>query len=369
MVKLKEETDAGNEEIKEMLRGRRLKAETALRPEDLLSTGSTLLNLALTGKARGGFAKGKYQWFVGDSSSGKSFFLMTVLAEAARNKHFENYDFYHDDNEDGVLMDIAAYFGKEVKRRMKAPPYGASKTSQTFYRNLNKCIEISKKTGRPFIYELDSENGLDSDEAKKKFKENKDKAEKGEKEKGQMTDGKAKYHSQNMRAIIPELKDTGSILVIVSQTRENIGFGFDPKTVSGGKALKFFATAEIWTSVVKTLTRTVQGKKLPIGIIVECRVKKNRFTGKARTIRIPIYYSHGFDDTGSVVDFLLEWNWWKEKNGKIRCTELRYKASDREDIIQHIEQEGKEKEMRMAATECWHWIEAQCVVERKPRYA
>ena len=42
-----------------------------------LSTGSTLLNLACTGKTHAGFLPGYYYFIVGDSVSGKSFLSLT----------------------------------------------------------------------------------------------------------------------------------------------------------------------------------------------------------------------------------------------------------------------------------------------------
>jgi len=61
-----------------------------------LSTGSTLLNLACTGKPYYGFAKGHYYFIVGDSVSGKTFLSLTCLAEASINPNFDNYRFIYD---------------------------------------------------------------------------------------------------------------------------------------------------------------------------------------------------------------------------------------------------------------------------------
>ena len=58
---------------------------------DYLGTGSTLLNLACTGKLQGGFLKGHYYSVVGDSSSGKTFLALTCFAEAAINKNFKEF--------------------------------------------------------------------------------------------------------------------------------------------------------------------------------------------------------------------------------------------------------------------------------------
>ena len=56
-----------------------------------LSTGSTLLNLAFSNLAQGGFVPGLCYSFVGDSNSGKTWLAMSALAEATIDPHFKEY--------------------------------------------------------------------------------------------------------------------------------------------------------------------------------------------------------------------------------------------------------------------------------------
>ena len=59
--------------------------------DSLLSTGSTMLNLALTDNPYGGYPKGCLVNVVGDSSSGKTFLCLNTLAEAVCSSAFEKY--------------------------------------------------------------------------------------------------------------------------------------------------------------------------------------------------------------------------------------------------------------------------------------
>ena len=106
-------------DIEEKLRSK--KKEKVPKVQDYLSTGSTLLNLALTGKPNCGFAKGHYYFIVGDSISGKTWLSLSCLAEASLNSSLKNYKFIYDNCEDGALMDIGKFFGKRVAQRMEAP--------------------------------------------------------------------------------------------------------------------------------------------------------------------------------------------------------------------------------------------------------
>src|SRR6186713_2266183 len=86
-----------------------------------LSTGSTLLNLGLTDDPFYGLLSGHYYFFVGDSSSGKTWLTMNILAEAAYNPRFASYRLIHDNVEDGALMDVRRFYGKQTARRLEAP--------------------------------------------------------------------------------------------------------------------------------------------------------------------------------------------------------------------------------------------------------
>ena len=79
---------------------------------DLLSTGSTLLNLAFSGSPRGGVPKGTFLSYVGDSGSLKSWLSMSLLAEAARNSKFDEYRFVYDAAENGRNFSICSYIAR-----------------------------------------------------------------------------------------------------------------------------------------------------------------------------------------------------------------------------------------------------------------
>ena len=354
-----------NKDIKKKLKKKKTKKLTSA---DFLSTGSTLLNLACTGKPYRGFTKGKYYFIVGDSSSGKTFLTLTCLAEAGINKNFEDYRFIYDNSEDGALMDIKKFFGNAVHKRMEAPSYEKrtevySSTIEDFYYNVDDAIKKEK----PFIYILDSMDSLSSKAEQEKFEKTKKADRKGNKTAGSFGDGKARKNSMNLRRLLTSLKKSGSILIIISQTRDNLGFGFEKKARSGGHALRFYATLEIWSSISKRITKDVKGKKRQIGIKCQCRIKKNRITGKDKTIEIPIYPSFGFDDVGSCVDYLVDEEHWKQRGKSIIADEFNFKGSNKK-LIKYIEDEGMEKDLISIVADVWDEIEEACSVKRKKRY-
>ena len=358
-------------------------------PSDLLSTGCTLLNLASTGYPDGGIAKGTYVFFVGDSSSGKTFMGRTILAEASINPVFKNYRLIYDDVENGALMDTEKYFGKQLAKRLEPPDKDKegpiySFEIEDFYGNLYSVL----KGSRPCIYVLDSMDALSSDYEGKKINEKMQAKKKGTKAKGDYGDGKAKINAGNIRRINSLLRDTGSILVVLNQTRDNISNDlFAPKkTRSGGHALTFYAAMEYWSSPGESIVVSIKGKKRKIGMRSRIRIKKNRSIGKEREVEVPIHYSYGIDDIGANVDFLVNEKHWKgpqkEKSKRRSKTETEddkkpkiIEAADfglqgtREDLIQQIEINGLEFDLKRLVTDVWEEIEIQCELSRKSRYS
>jgi len=337
---------------------------------DLLSTGSTLLNLACSDNPFGGFLKGKYYFLVGDSASGKTFLSMTCFAEAMNNKHFKDYRLIYDNVEDGCLMDVERLFGRDVAEHLEFPSKAKdgtpvfSFTIEDFYYHLDDAL----KEDKPFIYVLDSMDGLSSVAEGEKFEDHKKAHRQQLKSPGSYGDGKAKRNSEGLRKILNGLRKSGSILIILSQTRDNLGFGFEKKSRSGGHALRFYATVEIWSSILASIKKTVRGKKRAVGVSTLLKVKKNRITGKSREVSVSIFPSYGIDDIGGCVDYLVDEGWWKVSKQSIEAGEFDVTAT-RDKLIARIEAEEWENELRSIVGKCWKEIEIASIPIRKSKYS
>lgn len=350
--------------LKEALRAKKKKGKKLF-----LGSGSTLLNLACTGRRDAAYMAGGYYVLIGDSSAGKTVVVGTALAEAVMNPKFNEYEKVFDNVEDGAMM-FDKFFGNRVAKEFKPPAVAEdglpknSKTVEEFYYNHHKATKRSKN-----IYGLDSENALTTEAEKDKQNETRKAIEKGKELPGSMTDSKAKLHSQNLRGLIAEVRDTRSIFFMLCQTRDAMGFGaqFEPKTRAGGRALKFYAQLELWFSIFKHITKTVREKEREVGILAQIKVKKNRFTGKNRTILLPIYHSFGIDEVGSCVDYLIAEKHWPKTGGKINAKEFKVTLT-RDKLIRYIEDNNQEDQLSQIVEEIWNSIEQECEVHRKSRY-
>jgi len=319
-----------------------------------------MLNLAFTDHPDWGFAKGHYYLIVGTSRSGKTWLSLSCLAEASLHKGFSDYKFIYDDVERGVLIDIPRFFGKSVAERIK---FVHSAIIEDFYDRLDSLC--AKK--EPFIYILDSMDALGSSLEKRTFLKQKRARENEEREKGSYGDGKAKINSQHLRQAITPLKETGSILIIINQTRDKLT-GYGGKTHSGGNALQFYATFEVWSDIKRTLVKKYKGKDRVQGTLCTLRVKKNRATGKDRVVEVPIYNTYGIDDIGSCIDYCVsEQHWKKTSNGIITAPEFDF-CGRREDLITLISEKNMEKDLSVISGGVWNDIENAIAIHRKPKY-
>lgn len=328
-----------------------------MKEEDFLSTGITLVNLAMYGRTTGGISKGKMYRIAGRSQTGKTFLARTILAEACRRQSFDDYELIYDDVERGALMDTERFFGSKLVSRLIPPARDKTKKPlhsryvSDFYKRLNKRLD----TGKKVIWIEDSLDSLVPDVGTE----------------SKMTDGKARVNSQELRRLLTPLDETGSILILISQVRADMHAGpsyFGPQDiVAGGMAPEFFVTGEIILRKAKTISVKVGERNYPAGYIVQAHIKKNRISGKDRKVYFPFNPEVGLDDVGANVDFLIFTGHWKKDKGKYKAGEFGLECS-RDRLVREIEKSDRERELQVLVGRKWREIEEAISKPRKARY-
>ncbi len=322
----------------------------------LVKTGCVLLDLACSDSIKGGFRAGGMVNIIGDSSSGKSFLALTILAEAIRSKQFDDYKLVYDDSEAAMRFNVKKLFGKKFADRIDKPTKGMSYTTSTFQANIMHMI----KEHDPFIYILDSYDAIVADDELKKAQEENE----GKSKTGSYGMGKAKFSSKIFRLIASGLESTNSLLVVISQTREDINpMTFTKKTRSGGKALKFYATHELWMAEKGKLRK---GDYIT-GVNVLVKLGKNKLTGKIRTIQFPIHYSYGVDEITAAIDYLIDKKVWEMKGLKIKANEFKVEMTKTK-LVKHIETGGLLLKLKKIVQAAWDKTESGLIVDRKPKF-
>lgn len=349
------------ERVKDALRNPRPR-KPVVAPEDYVSTGCTVLNLAVSGREHGGFAKGTYVYFVGESESGKTWFTFNTFMEAAKNPSFKDHQFVFDNAENGAMMDVVSYFGPEVYKRVRPPartrgrPVNSS-TVREFYYHVDDALD-----GGPCLYVLDSMDALDTEEDAEKFGEEKEASRNGRAVSGSYGMAKAKTNSQNIKRVTHRLEKTGSILIVISQMRDKVNSPIpNQKTWSGGKAFRYYASVQLLTAAIGPIRKTVKGKPRIIGSNIQIEAYKNRLTGWHGKVYVPFYRRHGLHDVQSCVDYLIAEGHWKKRKGGIAAKEFDF-VGRKFDLIEKIYRDDAVRELQALVGNVWREIDSECEV-------
>lgn len=350
------------------------------------STGSTLLNLAMTDNPFYGWPCGRMSNIIGDSSAGKSFLVLTGLAEAAHNPEFDDYLIVYDDVEFANTFDIKTLFGKKTYDRLQAPRYvdgqpRNSRTVEDWYANVMRLLD----TGNPFIYVCDSTDALTSAAAVARgmdYVKEQDKNDAEEESgvavapevKGSYKTDKPKLFSEAFSSIMGGLAATNSCLLMISQTRDNLnamGYG-NQKTRAGGKALKFYATHEMWMTHIANIKKTSKGIDRKVGDTTRLKLTKNKVTGKQREVDFSLYYSYGVDDIGSCLTFLSTTGGYPKSARSITIdNDFRgiHLSGTQEKVAKEISENPELLlRLRLLVGDVWNDIESDVAFDRKAKY-
>lgn len=336
-----------------------------------IPTPSTLLNCACSGYPDFAFLEGSIVNIIGDSWSGKSFLSLLIFAELNLLEEFNHYKFIYDDAEYANQFNMEYLFGPETAERIIPPAVGIrdedkseypiySDTVEDFWCNIRDHLDEEE----PFIYVLDSFDALDTDPDREKVEEMREARKRGTKPKGTYGMAKAKSASSLLRNIDDKLSKTQSLLIVVSQTRDNLDpLSFKKSTRSGGRALKFYCSHEIWLAAGKKH----KSKERIIGNDVTVKVEKAKITGKVREAKFTIFNDLGVDDIRSCIEFLTHFGEWKKTKQTINATHFNIKGN-MATIIKAIEKRNLEPKLKKLTGRLWNKLEEEIKLKRKRKY-
>ena len=323
-------------------------------PRIFLPSGSTQLNLHLSGHRDGAYPIPGVVNMIGDTFAGKTYLLWAMYAEVNNDPAFNNIDLYYDDAERGLTLPVRRLFGKSILDRVisskkKEHKWKDSRNVEDFGRRLEKIIN----KGRSFVYGLDSFDGLSTESERKR------------------TIGKKHYPEQPkilgeiLRRTKDGIEEVNGLLFIISQVRDNINVIFgNPFKRSGGRALHHYSTQEIWLFGGKALKK----HKMEIGHSVTARASKNRITGIKGSIRLQILSDYGIDDLGSMVDWCIDPDIKIWKGGK-SAIQSPWGTMKKQALIKHIEKRHLENKLIDIVEERWiEIINSLKATKRRRRY-
>jgi len=306
--------------------------------DSVISTGSTLLDLAISGKRRrgGGVPGGIVLEIFGGEGAGKTAILAEICASA--QKH----------NGDVKFLDPEARLDREYSRiydmELAAADYSRPDTVEEVF----KAIKDWKPSNPNNINVIatDSLAALSTELE----------VEKGDK----MGMKRAKEFSTGFRKTARQITHNNWLLACTNQTRQS-DYG---EVTPGGKAIAFYSSLRLRVRQVELIYQEksiASGKKVKkaIGIESSIFVKKSTIDDPYREVPIYIVFGYGIDDIRGNLQYIKDMS----GNTTFECPDGQsYQALNA--AILHVEKKELANQLQEQTIDLWESIEAKFNLNR-----
>lgn len=281
-----------------------------------VSTGSDMLDLAISNRPNGGYGYGTIVEISGLPGTGKSLLAAHALTETQKQGGLA---VLYDTEKAIGMLDFYQSIGLDVTKTIYSDKL---RELEDIFLSMESIIEKYVKSGsdRRMTIVVDSVMGATTH---------------AEMEADYGTSGfataKARILSIAMRKLPSLIVNRNILVIFINQLKENIGavgFGADPYKTTGGTSIAF--TSHVRLRLKKTKTLAVDGKEY--GSRAEVKVVKNRLGPPGRKIMLDIYFDSGVDNYGSWLQCLKDFDVVKQTGAyytyKDEQVELKFQSKE-----------------------------------------
>ena len=286
---------------------------------EFVSTGSSMLDLAISNRPNGGIAVGRITEINGLESSGKSLLGAHILAETQKKGGVAVYI----DTETSVSQEFMEVIGLDLNKML----YLHLETVEDIFEAIEEIVTKVRESDKDRLVTI-LVDSLAAASTKVELEADFDKD-------GWAT-AKAIIISKAMRKITQMIGRERVALVFTNQLRQKLGVMFgDPWTTSGGKALPFHSSTRIR---LKNMGQIKDSGKNVLGMKCRAQIIKNRLGPPLRHADYDMYFDRGIDNYGAWLTVLKEhklvktggaWYTLVDQNGE----EHKFLSKDWEELI------------------------------------
>ena len=274
--------------------------------KEWVSTGSTILDLAISNRKNGGFPVGRVCEITGLEQSGKSLLAAHTLLNTQKKGGLAVYI----DTENALSTEFLSAIGLNLKEMLYIP----LETVEDIFETVETIIEKvrSSDKNRLVTIVVDSIAGAST---KTEMAADFDKD-------GYAT-AKALIISKAMRKITNLIGRERICLIFTNQLRQKLNAPAfsDPWTTPGGKGIPFHASVRIRLSSVGAIKGKINGVEEIIGSRVKAKLVKNRCGPPQRSAEYQVFFDSGIDDYGSWLEVMKDYSLVKQSGAWYEWTD------------------------------------------------
>ena len=244
---------------------------------DYVDTGSYIFNALVSGSLFGGLPSNKVTALAGESSTGKTFFALSVVRNFLDANPTGGVIYF--ETESAISRDMIESRGIDSKRMIIMPVATIEEFRTQACRILDKYMKEPKDERVPMLFVLDSLGMLSTN------KEMEDIA--NDKQVRDMT--KSQLIKGAFRVLTLKLGQAQVPMIVTNHTYDVIGSYVPTKEMGGGTGLKYAASTIIYLGKKKEKDGTEV-----VGNIIKCEAKKSRLTREGSKIETRLF----FDERG-----------------------------------------------------------------------
>ena len=268
--------------------------------EEFIDTGSYVFNALCSGSIFGGISSNKITALAGESSTGKTFFALSVV------KDFLNRDpdaiVLYVDTESAITPTLLSERGIDTDRVAVLNVLTIEQFRMKTIQCLDKYLKVDKEKRQPMMMVLDSLGMLSTE------KEISDALQ--DKLVKDMT--KSQLVKGAFRMLTLKLGQANVPLVVTNHTYDVIGAYVPTKEMGGGSGLKYAASSIIYLSKKKEKDGTEV-----VGNLIKAKTAKSRLSKENKDVTIRLYYdSRGLDRYYGLLELGELGGLWKNVAGR-----------------------------------------------------
>jgi len=242
-----------------------------------VDTGSYIFNAVVSGSLFGGIPSNKVTALAGESSTGKTFFALSVVRSFLSNHPTGGVIYF--ESESALSKDMIETRGIDSKRMVIFPVATIEEFRTQAVRIVDKYMKEPKEERQPLMFVLDSLGMLSTSKEMEDIS--------NDKQVRDMT--KSQLIKGAFRVLTLKLGQAGIPMLVTNHTYDVIGSYVPMKEMGGGAGLKYAASSIIFL----TKSKEKEGTDL-VGNIIKCEAKKSRLSKEGSKVATRLF----FDERG-----------------------------------------------------------------------